>query len=392
MVVLQIIVGVVFIYLALNTAYVLFFSVAGLFGRKQFSEVPLDDKKRFLILMPCYKGDKVIKQTAREALTVNYPQQLYRVVVIADRLQPETISDLRTLDLDVIEVHFENSTKAESLKTAIRQIEKPYDYVVILDIDNVMEKDFLEKINIRLQDNKLILQGHRVAKNTDTPFAILDAVSEEINNHIFRTGHRAVGLSAAFIGSGKAIQLDFFKSLIQDIHSVGEDKEMELKLLSQKEVIHYAPNALVYDEKTQEGTNFQNQRKRWLSAQLLFLRTHFWPALKALFKQGNIDYFDKMLQMMLFPRLLLLGTLLTASIAAFLFPVVMIPGFKAWAALFLGTLTAIWIAVPRSFYNWKSIKAVAYLPKAFFLMFIALFKLKGASKKFIHTDHRTIKK
>jgi len=42
---------------------------------------------------------------------------------------------------------------------------------------------------------------------------------------------------------------------------------MELKLLRRGERIYCAPDALIYDEKTQEGGNFQNQRRRWLGDQ-----------------------------------------------------------------------------------------------------------------------------
>jgi hypothetical protein len=48
------------------------------------------------------------------------------------------------------------------------------------------------------------VQGHRTAKNTNNSWAILDAISEEINNNIFRKGHRVLGLSSAIIGSGMA--------------------------------------------------------------------------------------------------------------------------------------------------------------------------------------------
>jgi hypothetical protein len=40
-----------------------------------------------------------------------------------------------------------------------------------------------------------LLQGHRGV--TPIYCIVLDAISEEINNHIFRQGHGAVGLSAA---------------------------------------------------------------------------------------------------------------------------------------------------------------------------------------------------
>ena len=393
MLIVEIVIGVVFIYFLINTFYILFFSFAGFFAKKKFEETPLDQKKSFVIFMPCYKGDEVIKSTAREALKVNYPKDKFRVVVIADTLQPDTVQDLHTLPLDVAEVSFENSTKAKSLKAALKQVKGSFDYAVILDIDNIMEPDFLEKINIHLQDNKKILQAHRVALNTDTSFAVLDAISEEVNNQIFRRGHRALGLSAAFIGSGKAIAYDFYKDFIQEIDAIGGfDKEMELKLLSRGETIHYAHNALVYDEKVQEASRFQNQRKRWLSAQFHYFQQHFLPATSALLFKGNIDYFDKMLQMILFPRLLLLGSLAIITFISYFFPESLFPGFKSWALLLVACSSAIVIAIPRVFLNKKTLVAVASIPKAFFLMFATLFKLKGANKKFIHTEHSHGKK
>jgi hypothetical protein len=39
-----------------------------------------------------------------------------------------------------------------------------------------------------------VVQGHRAAKNTKD-FAMLDAISEEINN-IYSKGHRAIGMSS----------------------------------------------------------------------------------------------------------------------------------------------------------------------------------------------------
>lgn len=54
------------------------------------------------------------------------------------------------------------------------------------------------------------VQTHRIAKNMNNDMALLDAVSEEINNTIFRLGHAKLGLSAALIGSGMAFRYDLF--------------------------------------------------------------------------------------------------------------------------------------------------------------------------------------
>ena len=64
------------------------------------------------------------------------------------------------------------------------------------------------------------MQGHRVAKNHNTNLATLDAVSEEINNNIFRSGHRAIGLSSALIGSGMAFDYELIKSEMAKIDAI----------------------------------------------------------------------------------------------------------------------------------------------------------------------------
>ncbi|WP_431159455.1 hypothetical protein, partial [Winogradskyella poriferorum] len=69
-----------------------------------------------------------------------------------------------------------------------------YEYAIILDADNIRECHFLTKMNMAFQNGFRVVQGHRKAKNLNTPFAILDAASEEVNNHIYRRGHRALGL------------------------------------------------------------------------------------------------------------------------------------------------------------------------------------------------------
>jgi hypothetical protein len=43
--------------------------------------------------------------------------------------------------------------------------------------------------------------------------------------------------------------------------------------------------------------------------------------------------------------------------------------------------------VPRSFYNLKTLTALANLPTGMLMMLLSLLKIKGANKTFIHTQH-----
>lgn len=387
---LQTVLNLLLLYLVINVGYSLVFAFAAAFAKKSRGSV-VNKNNKFLVLIAAYKGDEVIKYTAADALKQNYPRELFDVVVIADSLQTETITFLKTLDLKVKEVVFEQSTKSKSINEALLDYSDDlYDYAVVLDIDNEMDPNFLLTINQYLQNNELIVQGHRVAKNLDTNFAVLDALSEEVNNTIFRQGHVALGLSCAVIGSGFATRFKDFKVYMSNIKAIGGfDKELELRILADKHYIDYAPNAMLYDEKVQIGKVFQNQRRRWLSAQVFYLRKFYLSAFKQLLLRGNFDYFNKVFQFVLLPRVLMLGFTLITALLVTLFGW---SNARIWKALPLVAIFSLVIAIPKTMWTKSTFKALISLPKLFVLMFSNLFRLKGANRKFLHTPHSQIKK
>lgn len=383
------------IYFGFAAVYVFIFAFASIFPLKQKT---FDNtvQRKFAVLIPGYKEDAVIVDVAKEALNQDYPKEAYDVVIIADSFKPETISKLKELPIKLVEVSFEVSTKSKALNKAMADLGDAYDVALVLDADNVMQPDFISKINQAFDNGFMVVQGHRAAKNGNTPFAILDAISEEVNNNIFRKGHRKLGFSSALIGSGMAFDYAFFKETMANVKAVGGfDKELELKLLKGKNKIEYVNDALVLDEKVQKSEVFAKQRKRWLSAQFVYFARYFFPGLYHLVFKGNIDFFDKVYQMVSPPRVLLIGitTIVTAfyALLAVLFPTAEFWAFSIanWAVVWGLVVLAFLFSIPGKFYTSQTLHAIFTLPKAFFLMFASLFKLKGANKKFIHTEHGT---
>lgn len=390
MVVFNLIQIVLLILLGLATLYILVFSIASLFYKqKQYEDN--GNLKKIAVLIPGYKEDEVIIEVANSALEQDYPAHLYDVVVIADSFQKETIAALQTLPIKVIEVSFDKSTKSKALNKAMATLDRDYDIAVVLDADNLMANDFLKKVNAAFEHGFIAVQGHRTAKNTNNSWAVLDAISEEINNNIFRKGHRVLGLSSAIIGSGMAFKYAYFKSLMSTVTAVGGfDKEIELKMLKEKHKIVYLDDAVVFDEKIQKSEVFGNQRRRWLSAQLHYFQKDILSATKHLVLKGNIDYFDKAIQFIQPPRILLLGAVLLSSfgfVAANYFLENQIPFSNYWIILLISCVLSFIFSVPISFYNATTLKALVSLPKGMFMMLLSLLKIKGANKTFIHTKH-----
>ena len=386
----------VFAFLFFSALYLLIFGLAGMFRyRPAPANLANREQRKVAVLIPGYKEDNVILETATEALKQDYPSHLFDVYVIADSFGEVTLAKLRTMDLRVVEVVFEKSSKAKALNLALSRIPGDYDVVVILDADNLMEPGFLRHINDAFDRGFKAVQGHRVAKNMNTRFARLDAISEEVNNNIFREGHRVLGLSSALIGSGMAFDFNLFREQMSHVTAHGEDKELEMRLLGAGIRIEYLPEALVLDEKIQHQEVFARQRKRWLAAQFAMFRQYAGAGLLQLLTRGNLDLFDKVIQMVLPPRLLLLGvaTLLAAlAITLGLIPatagMMTVPSWL-YALLLLATATAILVSVPGKHYSRETLKAIGSLPGAFLVMFSLLFRLRGAGKTFIHTPHGT---
>jgi cellulose synthase/poly-beta-1,6-N-acetylglucosamine synthase-like glycosyltransferase len=379
-----------FVYLLATLSYLFVLAVAGRFGRLSRYSTALQ-KSRIAVIIPSYKEDNVILHTASQALKQQYPRANYTVTVIADQLQPETILQLKEIPVGVIEVKWEKSMKAKSLDAAFQQLAADgYDLAFILDADNIMSPDCLEKVNHAWQDGWEVIQCHRTAKNKNNAVAILDAMSEEMNNTIFRRGQRVLGRSCALIGSGMAFRFGLIKDIfsspeIQD--NPGEDKVVELQLFSKGIRVEYLEDAYVYDEKVQRKEVFEKQRTRWLGTQIINLR----PLLTKKMRQdavGRIDYL-KVLEWLLLPRLLLLALfgllLLLSAVDIFTGLHLLLPSWPYWAGLMAMYGLTLLLAIPTSFYNRKTVMAFLKIPALMLAMLKALMGAKKNKSVFIHT-------
>ena len=376
-------------YFAYAAIYSLTLSVGGLFYRKPKLK-PTSLQSKFAVLIPAYKEDGVIYHVAQEALNQTYPHDRYDVVIIADSLQPETIARLKTLPVNTLEVSFEKSTKVKAMNEAMRRIGDEYDYAVILDADNIMKPDFLETMNNLHAQGFKAIQGRRAAKNEDNSLSYLDGLSEEINNHVYGRGGTALGLSAALKGSGMSFKYDILKSMLAQMASIGGfDRELELRLVDIGIKVKYASNAVVFDEKVEKSNVFENQRKRWISSQYFYLKQYFGAGMINLFK-GRFNYFNStVLRNVQLPRLINLGLITAFTFALFFVQQYLQLPYTLWLAIWIATVLSIAFAIPRSYYGPRLLKSVFRLPLIFWKMFLLLFKLKGANKKFIHTPHST---
>lgn len=304
-----------FIIVALTVLYLAIFAIAAFFNRHH--ESPRSKKQnRIVVLIPSYKQDTVIEQTVISVLSQAYPQRMFDVVVISDHQEEMTNMRLAQYPITLLTPNFEESTKAKSLQYAILNLPefKIYDMALILDADNIVDQDFLAKVNDAFETAATkAIQLHRISRNRDTTAARLGAIFEEINNAIFRRGHINLGLSSALAGSGVAYDFAWFKTNVMKTRTSGEDKELEALLLRQEIFIDYFDDIYVYGEKKRTTAKLNQQHGRWASEQFHnFIRNvKFLPG--AIFRK-QYDLVDKIIQWMLIPRIAMVIIILLMSI------------------------------------------------------------------------------
>jgi cellulose synthase/poly-beta-1,6-N-acetylglucosamine synthase-like glycosyltransferase len=368
--------------------YLFVIALCGRFIKPQRLSIQ-EEKFKIAILIPCIREDQIILDTAIQAMAHNYPTSKFTVTVIADKLRSETVYALRKIPVEVMEVNL--NMKSRSLHAALEKLKNDNpEIVMILDADNIMGPNCLEKVNAAFHAGFEAVQCHRTAKNKNTAVALLDAISEEININLFRRGPSLAGLSAAPIGSGMA----FSTALIREIFSThgilenpGEDREIDMQLMRRQIKMEFLDDALVYDEKVNNAEIFEKQRVRWLEAQVNHVKRFFDADMKATPK--SFLFYNKFFQNLLLPRVL--------TIVVFFFLVMVIavqifshlpllePPPKIWLAMMGLYFLTLLISIPRSFYRIQTLAALTKVPLLMISMIRAVLQMKNKRSEFLHT-------
>ena len=373
-------------YLAISGLYQLILAIASKTSGKpmcKFDGIP----RKFLVLVPSYQEDAVITHSTKKnmALRYLYPKSKFDYVVISDGLKPETNEVLRNMGAKVHEVQFDKSTKVKSLKSAMKAFDNDYDGVVILDADNTANVNYLFRSSHYLSCGHRVIQGIRKAANEQTSIALMDGLSEAANTEMLCKGANRLGFSSKLSGSSMVFEYELFKELVFKLEAIGGfDKELELALTQMGEKIRYAEDLIVFDEKVANATSFAKQRGRWLQSQYTFFFKSIGSAVVRLF-QGQLDYFHKVMQLALPPRVLTPFGLAFFSLLGFLLGNQVL-GLIGLIGL-IATIGSYFLVLPFDVLIKNGGKILGSLPKLVISTFKALSLMNRSRKTFIHTKH-----
>jgi len=362
---------IVFLIFILSVAYVFIFSVASL--RKVRSHYPKAAKQyRYVIIIPAWRGmDQNIIESVWSFQQQQYPSDKFNTVVVADSLENDTIIDLEKMSAIVFERSSSTGGKKGAIAHALKKLgPSAYDVLILMNANNTVDDTYLSEINKAFHSGGMAIQTHRVSKKQTSNLSHLSALTEEINNSLFRRGHVNMGFSSSLIGSGMAFNYDWFFENAELTDNTDLTKQLEAHLLKQGIFIEYLEDIYTYDEKIKSVSAYHRQRKEWSVSKQPIKKNTLKDFPRALFA-GNFDYCDKLFQWMLPSKVLLLGFIII--IAAVLTYLEMPQALKWW--ILLGTLLLSYVlAIPDKFLTFRTFWALIMLPVLFIsILFNKLF-------------------
>lgn len=283
-----------------------------------------DKEHRFMMIIPAHNEEKVIRELVESLQNLDYNKNLYDIYVIADNCTDNTAQIAKEAGAIVYERFDEkHKTKGFALQWFLQQKideDAPYDAFCIFDADNIVDKNFLNAMNKKLNQGEDVVQGYRDIKNpSDSWVSAGYAIFYWTMNRFYHLARYNLGLSPLINGTGFMVKFDVVKPEGWKTKTLTEDIEFSLKRIIAGKKLGWATDAIVYDEQPIGFKQSWSQRSRWTVGHMQCLKEYTKPLAVAVKDNNTVMNFDGLLYMLgTAPMLILTILLLVLNIVIFL--------------------------------------------------------------------------
>lgn len=278
--------------------------VMSLQGWRRVPPLPRAQKaRRFLVLVAAHNEAQVIGHLLDSLREQTYPKRRFDVYVSCDRCSDGTEAIARQRGAKVlIKADTARTGKTWNIRWALQRIPlEQYDSVIILDADNLVRRDFLERMNdyVDASPEAEAIQGYLDVKNPhDSWVTKCYAISYWYTNRFWQLSRARWGLSATLGGTGMLVRVSALRRMKWNLESLTEDLEFSARLILAGGRVHWNPWAITYDEKPVTLRASLRQRKRWLQGHYWVLWHYGFRSLARFLRTGRIQYFDLFLYLL----------------------------------------------------------------------------------------------
>lgn len=260
--------------------------------------------RRFVVIVPAHNEELVVGHLLKSLNEQSYPRHEFDIVVSCDSCTDRTAAiaaaaGARVLSRDELL----GGGKTGNLRWAMGQLAlDDYDSVLVFDADNLVRRDFLERMNDYLDAHPgaAAVQGYLEAKNPDDSWVTrVYAIAFWYSNRFWQLARSNLGLSVNLGGTGELIRISTLRTWGWDWSSLTDDLELTCRIVLSGGRVHWNAWAIAFDEKPVTHRASSAQRARWLRGHYWALKHYGGPLLLALARHRRLQFLDLLLHLLI---------------------------------------------------------------------------------------------
>ncbi len=226
------------------------------------------EKKKFAVIIPAHNEEAVLSETINHIFSINYPFELFEVIVIADNCTDRTSVIAAKAGALVLErTNYSLKGKGYALKWALEILirsPKKYDAFFIVDADTMVSENVLQVLNYYINSGAKSIQCSDMVKPQPNSWsAEMTRIGLMLYNYLRPLGKKMLGFSAGLRGNGMCFTSGLITEYPWRAYSQTEDLEYGLNLLLNGVTTIFAPEAVVNAIMPSNPANAETQRARW---------------------------------------------------------------------------------------------------------------------------------
>ncbi len=337
-----------------------------------------DSIKIVYLILACNEESVIQKTIQSVQISLQTSDSL---IVVADNCDDQTAKIAEDAGVKVLlRENRDAPGKSAVLVWLVEQHKKlllTYDYMVILDADSILSKDFSSILKKNITKTDCVLQCQLIPSEFEaSPISTLIALSELIEQTVFQRLRSLLGLSVRLRGTGMVFKPGTLIQFVPRLQTNVEDIALSLLLVEGKIHIRSLTSPVIYDPKPADQNAATRQRARWFRGQWSSL-WNFKQTVMSLFLRGP-DGWSMLGAIFLKPRWLK-NLLLTLFGLVFIWQPIIAWIFFGLLAL---DLVPIMIGMALLPHPGRFLKALFYLP-GFILMWTNGILLSTRSKTWL---------
>ena len=261
------------VLITIMLAYHSVYFIVGIFKTRKFKKAKV--KHKYAILIAARNEEKVIGNLLDSIAKQDYPRDLLTTFVVADNCTDTTAAIARKKGAICYErFNDQDKTKGFALEFLFNNIECDYginsfEGYFIFDADNLLNTNFVSKMNDAFDSGEKIITSYRNTKNFDENWIASTYAIHWIRS--IRCNHRArsvLRLATNIQGTGFLFTNEIVKNGWH-YTSLTEDRALTADAVAQGYRISYQDEAMFYDEQPTSLKVALRQRTRWSKGHLL---------------------------------------------------------------------------------------------------------------------------